>query len=51
MIPKPYYEEHKEYLSEKLRDQYDTDKGDLIVISFIVIITVVVWILGVLSVL
>lgn len=37
MIPKPYYEEHKEYLSEKLKDQYDTNKGDMIILIFFAI--------------
>ena len=43
MLPKPYYEEHKEYLSEKLSAQYDcTTEDKIFVIFFIVIVTIAV---------
>jgi len=47
MLPKPYYEEHKEYLSEKLSAQYDCTTESLIFVVFFIVIVVVALLVGV----
>jgi hypothetical protein len=47
MLPKPYYEEHKEYLSEKLSTQYDCDTESIIFVVFFVVIVVIALLVGV----
>ena len=47
MIPIPYYEEHKEYLSEKLSAQYECTTESLIFVVFFVVIVVVALLVGV----
>ena len=47
MLPKPYYEEHKEYLSEKLSAQFDCTTEDKIFVVFFIVIVVVALLVGI----
>jgi hypothetical protein len=47
MIPKPYYEEHKEYLSEKLSAQYECTTESKIFTVFFIVIVVIALLVGI----
>jgi hypothetical protein len=47
MNPQLYYEEHKEYLSEKLSAQYDCNTENKIFVVFFLIMIVVALLVGI----
>jgi len=41
-----YYEDHPDQLSEKFKDQYEYDKGDIYFVLFIIIVIGIIFVVG-----
>jgi hypothetical protein len=46
MNPQPYYKEHEKYLSEKFKDQYEYDKGNICFVIFLIVAIGLIFIVG-----